>query len=206
MFEQQWDEAGEHPSHDVLSMTRGRPRHRQGLLSAKSRERAASGLGISQPVLARCLNVAPEFAVSHGEPGTHSRYRRARGTVLVLDGFIVVLDLVGLVVDDRQDLDEAEGGSQASQGRRLVGIELGHSPRRLPPRWLVASGPKVQVDRSGLELELVDLALAVLPTFLWRPARVEGADLWGQRQLPFEAANAVYRVVDLYQRRYRLLG
>jgi hypothetical protein len=28
------------------------------------------------------------------------------------------------VVDDRQDLDEAEGGPQASQGRRLDGIEL----------------------------------------------------------------------------------
>jgi hypothetical protein len=32
------------------------------------------------------------------------------------------------VVDDRHDLDEAEGGSQASQGRLLVGIELGHRP------------------------------------------------------------------------------
>jgi hypothetical protein len=27
------------------------------------------------------------------------------------------------VVDDRQDLDEAEGGPQASQGRRLVGVD-----------------------------------------------------------------------------------
>jgi len=32
------------------------------------------------------------------------------------------------MVDDRQDLDEAEGGSKAAQGRRLVGIELGHRP------------------------------------------------------------------------------
>jgi hypothetical protein len=70
--------------------------------------------------------------------------------------------LVGLVVDDRQDLDEAEGGPQASQGRRLVGVELGHGPSRLPPRWLVASGPQVQVDPTALKLELVDLALAVI--------------------------------------------
>ena len=42
------------------------------------------------------------------------RYRRASSPVLVLDGFIVVLVLVGLMVDDRQDLDEAEGGSQAA--------------------------------------------------------------------------------------------
>ena len=32
----------------------------------------------------------------------------------------------------------------------------------LPPRWLVAAGPEVQVDPAALELELVDLALAVL--------------------------------------------
>ena len=66
------------------------------------------------------------------------------------------------MVDDRQDLDEAEGGPQASQGRRLDGIELGHGPSRLPPRWLVSSGPKVQVDPTALKLELVDLALAVI--------------------------------------------
>jgi hypothetical protein len=34
--------------------------------------------------------------------------------------------------------------------------------RRLPPRWLVASGPEVQVDQVALELELVDLAFAVV--------------------------------------------
>ena len=61
--------------------------------------------------------------------------------ILVLDGFIVVLVPVGLVVDDLQDLDEAEGGSKPPQGRRLVGIELGHGPSRLPPRWLVATSP-----------------------------------------------------------------
>jgi hypothetical protein len=75
---------------------------------------------------------------------------------------MVVLVLVGLVVDDLQDLDEAKGGSQPPQGRRLVGIDLGHRPSRLPPRWLVSSGPEVQVDPAALELELVDLALAVI--------------------------------------------
>jgi hypothetical protein len=87
---------------------------------------------------------------------------RPSGPVLVLDGFIVILVLVGLVVDDGQDLDEAEGGSQASQGRRLVGIELGHGPSWLPPRWFVSPGPQVQVDPAALEIELVDLALAVV--------------------------------------------
>jgi hypothetical protein len=43
-------------------------------------------------------------------------------------------------------LDEAEGGSQPSQGRLLVRIELGHGPSRLPLRWLVASGPEVQAE------------------------------------------------------------
>lgn len=47
----------------------------------------------------------------------------------VLDDFIVVLVLVGLVVDDLQDLDEAEGGPQPSQDRLLVGVELGHGGR-----------------------------------------------------------------------------
>jgi hypothetical protein len=44
----------------------------------------------------------------------------------------LVLDVV--VVDDPQDLDEAESGSQATQVRRLVGVDLGHAGSRLPPR------------------------------------------------------------------------
>ena len=39
---------------------------------------------------------------------------------------VLVLDLI--VVDDPQDFDEAEGGSQPPQGRRLVGVDLGHRP------------------------------------------------------------------------------
>jgi hypothetical protein len=70
--------------------------------------------------------------------------------------------LAVVVVDDPQDLDEAEGGPQPPQGRLLVGVDLGHDPGRLPPRWLVASGAQVQIDPAALELELVDLALAVL--------------------------------------------
>jgi hypothetical protein len=66
------------------------------------------------------------------------------------------------VVDDRQDLDEAEGGPQASQGRRLVGVDLDQGPSRLALRGLVASGPQVQVEPAALELKLVDLALALI--------------------------------------------
>jgi hypothetical protein len=66
------------------------------------------------------------------------------------------------VVDDPQDEDEAEGGPEPPQRRLLLRVELGHDPSRLPPRRLVASGPQVQVDPAALELELVDLALAVL--------------------------------------------
>ena len=46
-----------------------------------------------------------------------------------LDVLVVVLVLAVIVVDDSQDLDEAEGGSQPPQGRLLVGINLGHRPR-----------------------------------------------------------------------------
>jgi hypothetical protein len=53
------------------------------------------------------------------------------------------------VVDDPQNLDEAEGGSQAPQGRRLVGVDLGHGSGWLSPRWLVASGSEVQVDAAA---------------------------------------------------------
>jgi hypothetical protein len=67
-----------------------------------------------------------------------------------------------VVVDDPQDLDEAEGGSEAPQGRLLVGVELGHGRSCLLPWCLVASGPQVQVDAAALELQLVDLAFAVV--------------------------------------------
>jgi hypothetical protein len=76
------------------------------------------------------------------------------------------------VVDDPQDLDEAEGGSQPAQGRLLVGVDLGHGPSELSPRWLVAAGPQVQVDPAALEFELVDLAFAEVLT-----AGLEGQDL-----------------------------
>jgi hypothetical protein len=72
---------------------------------------------------------------------------------LGVDDFIVVL--VGLVVDDLQDLNEAEGGPQPAQGRLLLRIQLGHGPSRLPPRRLVAPGPEVQVDPAALELEFI---------------------------------------------------
>jgi len=77
-------------------------------------------------VLARCLDVAADLAVSPVRRGMRPPTLPAgQGPVLVLDGCIVALILVGLVVDDREDLDEAEGGSQPPQGRRLVGIDLG---------------------------------------------------------------------------------
>ena len=81
------------------------------------------------------------------------------GQLAVLDQLVVViLD----VVDDPQDLDEAEGGSQPPQGRLLLGVDVGHGPIRLPPWRLVAAGPEMQVDAAALELELVDLAFAVV--------------------------------------------
>jgi hypothetical protein len=54
------------------------------------------------------------------------------------------------VVDDPQDLDEAEGGPQPAQGRLLVGVDRSHGPSQLSPRWLVASGLQVQVDPAAL--------------------------------------------------------
>jgi hypothetical protein len=72
---------------------------------------------------------------------------------------------------DPQDLDEAEGGAQVPQGRLLVGVDLGHVPSRLPP-GLVAAGAEVQVDPAALELQLVDLALAVVLSPA-APARVQ---------------------------------
>jgi hypothetical protein len=44
---------------------------------------------------------------------------------------VLVLGLVVVMVDDPQDLDEAEGCSQPTKGRLLVGVELGHDPSRL---------------------------------------------------------------------------
>jgi hypothetical protein len=96
----------------------------------------------------------------------------------LLDGLVVVvLVLVGLVVDDRQYLDEAEGGSQAAQGRLLVRVDLGHGRSRLPPRRLVAAGSEVEVDPAALELELVDFPLAVVLA-----AGLEGEDLQVARE------------------------
>jgi hypothetical protein len=60
-----------------------------------------------------------------------------------------------VVVDDPQNFDEPKGGSQATQDRLLVGVDLGHDPTWLAPRWLVALGPEVQVDPAALELELI---------------------------------------------------
>src|SRR4029450_4878993 len=61
----------------------------------------------------------------------------------------------------------AGSNSPAAAGRRLDRPGRPHpSPGRhagrLAPRRLVASGPKVQVDRAALELELGDLALTVI--------------------------------------------
>jgi hypothetical protein len=45
-----------------------------------------------------------------------------------LDRLVLALVLVIVVVDDPQDLDEAEGGPKSAQGRLLVGVEFGHRP------------------------------------------------------------------------------
>ncbi len=80
-----------------------------------------------------------------------------------LEGLFVVLIPTVVVVDDPQDLDVAKSGPKPPQGRVLVGVELGHGPRpALPLWWLVSAGAEVQVDPAALELELVDLAFAVV--------------------------------------------
>ena len=70
--------------------------------------------------------------------------------------------LVGLVVDDLQDLDEPERRSQPPEGRVLVGIDLAHATDRLVPRRVVASSAEMQVDAAALPLDLVELTLAVV--------------------------------------------
>jgi hypothetical protein len=80
---------------------------------------------------------------------------------LGVDDFIVVLVLVGLVVDDLQDLNEAEGGPQPSQDRLLVGSSLAMGAGRLSPRWLVASGPEVQVHPAALPLQFIVISSRV---------------------------------------------
>ena len=76
---------------------------------------------VSEPATAG--RVPPQYAA--GEL-TLPVCRRALLTFLGELVVVLVLDLV--VVDDPQDLDEAEGGSQPPQGRRLVGGNLGHRP------------------------------------------------------------------------------
>jgi hypothetical protein len=104
---------------------------------------------------------------------------------------VLILDLVLLVVDDLQDLDEAEGGSQPAQGRRLVGVDLGHRlDDRLSPRRLVAAGAQMQVDPAALKLELVDLALAVVlaPSLECEDLQVAGQMLELSQQVSYRHA------------------
>ena len=61
---------------------------------------------------ARQLDVFAERAVPVGTGMSRPTLPAAQWSVLLLDGFIVGLVLVVVVVDDPQDLDEAEGGSQ----------------------------------------------------------------------------------------------
>jgi hypothetical protein len=78
---------------------------------------------------------------------------------LGVDDFIVVL--VGLVVDDLQDLNEAEGGPQPSQDVSWSGSSLAMGAGRLSPRWLVASGPEVQVHPAALPLQFIVISSRV---------------------------------------------
>jgi hypothetical protein len=115
----------------------------------------------------------------------------------LLEGLVVVLVLAGAMVDDLEDLDEAERGPQPPQDRLLAGVDLGHGPGRLPP--LVASGSEVEVDAAALGLEFVDLALAVVFA-----GGLEGQDLevagqalqlgqqFSYRHLPSVAVPALY--------------
>jgi hypothetical protein len=77
---------------------------------------------------------------------------------LGVDDFIVVL--VGLVVDDLQDLNEAEGGPQPSQDVSWSGSSLAMGAGRLSPRWLVASGPEVRASSKCRAVRFDWLVLA----------------------------------------------
>jgi hypothetical protein len=48
--------------------------------------------------------------------------------------------------------------------RLLIGVDLGDARVRLPPGRLVPPGSELQVDLAALELDVIDLALAVLLT------------------------------------------
>ena len=71
------------------------------------------------------------------------------------------LVLVLLVVDDPQDLDEPKAARSRRRAASWSGSTSAMGPAA-PPRWLVASGPQMQVDPAALEFEFVDLALAVV--------------------------------------------
>jgi hypothetical protein len=60
-----------------------------------------------------------------------------RCLLTLLDGLALVL------VEDPQDIDEAEGGSQATQNRLMGGIDLGHGPRPVPAAVARRGGPEV---------------------------------------------------------------
>jgi hypothetical protein len=60
-----------------------------------------------------------------------------RGCLVVSpDGLVVVLALAVVVVDDPQDLDEAERGAQPPQGRLLVGVDRRPWSGCSPGRWV----------------------------------------------------------------------
>jgi hypothetical protein len=48
------------------------------------------------------------------------------GLLTFLSELVVVRVLAVVVVDDPQNFDEPKGGSQATQGCLLVGVDLGH--------------------------------------------------------------------------------
>jgi hypothetical protein len=56
---------------------------------------------------------------------------------------VVVLVLALVVVDDPEDLDEAEGGPKPPQGRLLVGVGLGHGPAGYRRGGWSRRGPQV---------------------------------------------------------------
>jgi hypothetical protein len=73
----------------------------------------------------------------------------------LVEGLAVALVLVVVVVDDPQDLDEAEGGSQATQARLLGRGQARPWGRSATAAGARRVGPQVQVDPAALELELI---------------------------------------------------
>jgi hypothetical protein len=148
------------PGTTSCPMTREVGQGHRRLLSATSRERAPCG---RQPVLARC----PTSRESSGSPPLGPG--RSPLTLPAGQGSRPSPRRLHRHPYPGRPHGRRPPGSRRSRRRLAAGA--GPPPGRdrarpqacrLAPRWLVASGPQVQVDPAALELKLIDLALTVI--------------------------------------------